>query len=510
MREQRSCRLLLLVLTILLLASPARSSAHLDEIWLAGTDVELIRGPGTIRLAGMGNLTIAVEDENNEVNLYDFTGNVAAVILDKDTRNADSWAGYSRWTDEKDAVRWQDMGIWESGGLVVLRGEHYAGGGSFTTRLIDLYRVDDQYLRNILRINFPTSEVAIPDTAFIDNEITSNLVEGYYAHRLLGKAYVGVRGRAALEGDNKPVVFFYDMSSKVSDLGVDMGLVLVPLDWLQVGGSLDMGVQAIEAASEDSFHDDLYKRARATRSFSSHALVNVLGRVRGVVNYRRFSFDADQTLNMNWSDLFVLNPEDVDIRRKFTISSEATTYDFFATRWIASDLGLPLSVSGYFDFKREEAWEHPEPNVLLWMDEYDQVRDEWNLGSGASYRIGGMATVGFEWRMNRGRLESRIPFEEEVLDFKAVDIRSGGEFRPLKWLALRAGYSQCNQERQMGVPENDFTANAFSVGAGCYLKDDRLTVDAAFVNRVTKPDVDTGAGRETTYQALLLYGRFLF
>ncbi|KPJ58709.1 MAG: hypothetical protein AMJ46_13760 [Latescibacteria bacterium DG_63] len=510
MCEERSARLLLLISLILLLVLPTSSSAYLDEIWLVNTDVELINGPGTIRLAGMGNLTIAIEDENNEVNLYDFTGNVASLILDKDTRNADSWAGYSTWHDSKDGVRWQDMGIWESGGLVVLRGEDYAGGASFAARLLDLYRVNDEGFRNILRIGFPISEVAVPDTSFIDTEVTSNVVEGYYAHKLLGMAFVGARGWGSFEGDDKPVTFYYDMGSKLNDVGVGLGVVLVPFDWVQIGGSVDFGSQAVEVSSKDAFHDDLYKRERSTTTLSSHALLSLMGKVRGVMNYKHFSFDADQTLNMNWSDLYILNPEDVDVRQKLKVSAEATECDFFATRWIVSDLGLPLTVSGYFDLMQEEAWEYAEPNVLLWIEEYDEVMEQWNLGGGASYHIGGKATVGMEVRVNRGKQESRLPHEEGRFDFKAVDIRGGGELRLLNWLALRGGFSQCSEERRMGIPENDFTATTYTVGAGCYLLENQLTVDAAFLNKVTEPEQDLGAGRETTYQALMIYGRFLF
>lgn len=273
---------------------------------------------------------------------------------------------------------------------------------------------------------------------------------------------------------------------------------------------MDFGSQAVEVSSKDAFHDDLYKRERSTTTLSSHALLSLMGKVRGVMNYKHFSFDADQTLNMNWSDLYILNPEDVDVRQKLKVSAEATECDFFATRWIVSDLGLPLTVSGYFDLMQEEAWEYAEPNVLLWIEEYDEVMEQWNLGGGASYHIGGKATVGMEVRVNRGKQESRLPHEEGRFDFKAVDIRGGGELRLLNWLALRGGFSQCSEERRMGIPENDFTATTYTVGAGCYLLENQLTVDAAFLNKVTEPEQDLGAGRETTYQALMIYGRFLF
>jgi hypothetical protein len=512
MRRERSARLLLLVVSVALLAIPGPSSAYLETIWLAGTGIELIQGPGTIRLAGMGDLTVAIEDENNQVNLYDFTGNVASLALDKNAKNVDSWGSYGKWTDEKDDFRWQDIGVWQGGALVVLRGNgDYAGGATISTRILDLNRVDDRSFRKVLRVNFPKSEIAVPESALVSTEITSDAVEGYYTHKVFGKAFVGVRGWGTFDSEAKPVRLRYELTNTANDLGGGVGLVVLPAKWMEVGGNVDLGSQLVEATSTDAFHDDAYVRKRAILTLSSHALVDFMGKLRGVLNYRHSSFDNDQTLNMNWSERFLLNPQSTaSIRRKLRVSSESSAYDFFATRWILSGLGLPITVSGYFDILKEESWLHNENNVLVWIDEYDEALDEWNLRGGASYKITKRGVAGMEVRFNRGRLENRLPKEEGYVNFRVLDIRGGGEYRLLKWLALRAGYSRSKEERNIGVPEGDFNANTISLGAGWFLKNDNLSLDAAFSNKVTKPEQDLGNGRETRNQTLMLYGRFLF
>ena len=89
-------------------------------------------------------------------------------------------------------------------------------------------------------------------------------------------------------------------------------------------------------------------------------------------------------------------------------------------------------------------------------------------------------------------------------------MRGGGEYRLFRWLALRGGYSQSKEERTIGISEGDFNTSAASVGAGWYLKDDRLSLDAAFVSKVTKPELDVGDERQTRHQTLMVYGRLLF
>ncbi|MFH0777527.1 MAG: hypothetical protein V2A71_02740 [Candidatus Eisenbacteria bacterium] len=512
MHRKRGFWLLLLIPASGLLLLHGLSLAYLDQAWLSGTGIQLIDGPGTIRLAGMGNLTLAIEDENNQANLYDFARNTASVVLDKTTRNTDAWSGFGKWMDEKDGIRWQDVGIWQTGGLVILRsGDKYAGGASISTRILDLNRVDDDEFRSIVHVNFPKSEVSRPETTLIETELTSTSVEGFFSHKVFGIAYLGVRGWGTFEGEQKPVISYYSLLNSVDDLGGGVSFVLVPQKWLQVGGTIDLGSQLVESTSSDAFHDDVYTRKRGVLTFSSQAQVELVQKLRGVVNFKRRTYDADQTLKMNWSDIYRLNPEDTDIRAKLKVASESYESNLLATRWVFSGLPVPLTVSGYFDLLLEDTWEHAEPNALVWSDDYDQALQSWNLAGGTSYRVGEKGTVGVELRFNRGRLENRLPLEEGYVHFNAVDLRGGGEFRVLSWLALRGGYAQCNEDRNLSVDnDGEWTSTTLSAGAGCYLLQERMSIETAFTQKVTEPDVDPGFERQIRSQALVLYGRLLF
>ncbi len=511
MRNVRSARLLLILIASTLLAVPNLSHAYLDEAWLVGTDVELIKGPGTIRLAGMGNLTIAVEDENNQVNLYDFTGNVASLIFDKRVRNHDTWANYAKWTDVKDGFRWQDVGVWQGGTMVVLRKEgSYAGGASISSRVVDFTRVDDRVLRERLRVAYPKSEIFHPDTSIIDMETSGTAIEAYFAHKVLGKVYAGVRGWGVFDGEKRSPRLRYEVTNEASDVGAGLGVVAFPLSWVQVGGTVDLGSQLVEAVSKDAFHDDLFSRKRSIPAYSTHAAFDLIGKLRGVVNYKRCSYEADQTLLMNWSDRYIINPQEIDIHMKLKIGSESLVSNQFATRWILSNLGVPVTVTAHFDMMTEDSWYRQEPNVLVWTEEFDQYLQQWNLAGGASYTLLDRGLLGVEVRLNRGRLENRMIDEKGQTNFKALDLRGGAEYRVLPWLALRGGYARSAEERFMGVPEEDFVSSAFSAGLGFLLKDERLAFDAAFLQRTTEPEADLGVSREIKYQSLMLYGRFIF
>ena len=510
MRKAGSARLIL-VTAVVLSAIPQLSFAYLDKAWLSGTDVELLQGPGTIRLAGMGNLIVAIEDENNEVNLYDFTGNVAALVLDKDTHNADTWGTYSKWVDVKDGFRWQDVGVWQGGALSVLRGKDvYAGGATVSTRIMDFTRLDDRLFRKTLGIAYPKSEVAYADTTKIDMEAVGDLVQGYYAHRIFNIVYVGARGWGDFESEKRPVRLRYEVMNACNYMGAGAAAVAAPYKWLQVGGSYDLGSQVVESKSNDSFHNDVYTRKRSVPTYSAHAMFDLQGKVRGVVNYRHYSYESDQTLLMNWSDRYLINPEATDIHRKLMVGDESFGSDFVATRWIARGLGIPVTFSAYFDMQNEDSRYTPQPNALVWMDEFDQTLEEWNLGTGASYAFMGKALVAAELLFNRGRVDDHLSTDAEYVNFKTVDMKGGGEYRVLPWLAVRAGYSRSTEERFMGVPEQNYVSNAFSAGLGCLLKGGNLTVDAAFLQKTTQPDKDPGYDLEEKYQTVMLYGRYLF
>ena len=512
MRKAGSARLILFTLTfVVLFAVPQLTFAYLDKAWLSGTDVELLQGAGTIRLAGMGDLTIAIEDENNEVNLYDFTGNVAALILDKDTRNADGWGSYGKWVDVKDGFRWQDVGVWQTGALVVLRGKDaYAGGATVSTRVLDFTRIDSRLFRKALGIAYPKSEVAYADTTMIDMETVGTLLQGYYAHKVYDIFYVGARGWGEFENDKRPVRLRYEVLNYCDYVGGGAAAVAAPFKWLQVGGSYDIGSQLVESKSVDSFHEDVYTRKRSVPTYSGHAMFDLEGKIRGVVNYRHYSYETDQTLLMNWSDRYIINPEDTDIHRKLSVGDESFKSDYAATRWIVQGLGIPLRVSAYFDMLAEDSWYKQHANALVWMDDFDQTLEEWNLGAGASYELMGKALVGAEFVFNRGRIDDKLSTDAEYVNFKTLDLKGGAEYRVLPWLAVRAGYCRSTEERFMGVPEQDYVSNAFSAGLGCLLKGEKLSVDVAFSQKTTQPDKDPGYEMESKYQTVMLYGRYLF
>jgi hypothetical protein len=511
MRKASSARLLFIVVASMVFSIPQVSHAYLDRAWLVGTDVELIQGPGTIRLAGMGNLTVAVEDENNQVNLYDFTGNVASLIFDKATHNSDTWASYSKWADEKDGIRWQDIGVWEGGTQAVLRGEGvYAGGASVSTWTLDFVRVDDELLRSSLRVAYPKSEIAYTDSTLIDMEVAASAVEAYYARKIMDKVYLGMRGWGVFESEERPLRLRYEITNSAEDIGTGLGLVVWPVAWMQVGGTFDLGSQLVEAASQDPFHDDLYSTKRSIPSYSTHVAFYVMEMLRCVVNYKHYSYEADQTLVLNWAAEYIVNPEPSDIHLKLKVGTESLDSDFLATRLILSRPGFPLKVSGYFDRLTEGSWYEQAPNALVWTEDYDQFLDEWNLVGGASYELPRRALVGVEVRFNRGRLENRLSVDEDYTNFKALDLRGGGEYRLLPWLVLRGGYARSTEERFMGVPEENFASSTISAGLGCLLKDERLAIDAAFSHTIIEPEEDLGVDRLTRYQGLMLYGRFTF
>lgn len=105
---------ILLVTTCLSGAEAQLLSQQLDD-----ADGERLRFNPSPRLAGMGLLRIAIEDENNEINLFDYVGSPAGLLNDRDTtsvdlqydfaRNRVDWTGVDPWAYSPEGPLWPNF-----------------------------------------------------------------------------------------------------------------------------------------------------------------------------------------------------------------------------------------------------------------------------------------------------------------------------------------------------------------------------------------------------------------
>jgi hypothetical protein len=92
---------------LLLAVWASGSQAQFLSQQVAESDGERLLTNPSPRLAGMGLLKIAVEDENNELNLFDYVGSVAGLLSDRDSTSVDflfdlarrhtDWTGIDPW-----------------------------------------------------------------------------------------------------------------------------------------------------------------------------------------------------------------------------------------------------------------------------------------------------------------------------------------------------------------------------------------------------------------------------
>ena len=94
---------ILLVTTLLSGAEAQHLSDQIDD-----ADATRLRFNPSPRLAGMGLLGITIEDENNEINLFDYIGSPVGLLDDRDTTSVDFQYDYARnktdWTGVDPAI----------------------------------------------------------------------------------------------------------------------------------------------------------------------------------------------------------------------------------------------------------------------------------------------------------------------------------------------------------------------------------------------------------------------
>ncbi len=77
-------------------SSHAQAPTRIDA-WLAGTSLTRATLPPSLRLQGMGNLTVAVDDEHNEISLLDYAGSTAGLLRDRSKGEIEMWFQNSPW-----------------------------------------------------------------------------------------------------------------------------------------------------------------------------------------------------------------------------------------------------------------------------------------------------------------------------------------------------------------------------------------------------------------------------
>lgn len=449
----------------------------------------------TVRLAAMGGLRYAVEDEGTELNLSDFGRNLAGVARDRTSWTIDSWSGQSRnWQDENTvyrgaAVRQRARFDEQTGGVEVV----YRQGGRRAIGLTAAWQGFSSEMRfgADARVRGPLYRVFV-------NETFGPLATA-----------IGIEQASDAEALVSPNAFAVEHSSDRSVLSIAAAYDL-PRGGMSLGAAVDFGRSRIEGVSTDpsGFHRDLYHWRRPYTEYRiSLVRPEGLSALAFGAICRVVQREGAEEGAINWSDRFPLNPgrsNYVALVPLFTEEQDILEVEgraaWTAARWlrvsglagVATDESVvEESADGNFTGSRRGA----ELNASSWFG---------GLGLGVttpSRRV----RVGVEADVEGVTVEEVLARSRSEIDGRRYQLRAGLEYQMPNRLILRGGYQRGSVDRDVDQAGSLLLANGGTLGFGYVPGGGTVSLDGAV--RVWREEPENG---QTAANAVAESGDVLF
>lgn len=306
------------VLTLLLaaaFAAPLAAAASVIDFFMEqeGLPVDRSRGPGSIRLDGMGRLSLVIEDENNEINLADYGGNRAGVIFDKDRWSIESWARFSDRTSEPDDATKNEFEFGTVGTEVIWRvADERAIGGSLAWRRL---RGDEEPGDNY-EVRGPAGSI-------------------FYNEKLFSWLAAAVTLVNRSENEDRVSDDVFGLRHKQGRLEGQLAAALTRGD-LRIGLTWDFQRGQIDGKSRDpaAFHTDLFNWQRPVDTYGLQAVFKPSSRIEGAAFFQSQSIEGGEKAEISWSDRFPDNGSQENFYLETTSFVEEEDRTTFGTRWL--------------------------------------------------------------------------------------------------------------------------------------------------------------------------------
>ncbi len=474
-----------------LLAAAQPATGQILEPWSLGTGIDPRPGLPKARLEALGGMGEAVPDENNEINLLDFGGNLVGHLDDKPTHHIDAWGGWRGWVDRTTPeAPDQDFRVYPVGFLGnALPNDRYAIGGSMNLTSGEGERVvTDEFLRLFgLPVANPEagSNAGTPITA----DLAGALFNVHYARRLTERFSFGLLGSYQSEDEERVAATTYDLDNDVHTWAAKASIAgrlfskAGPFeDWvLGVNGGL--ADTRIDGISADDLHTDEYTWERNPWGMNVHLLGDVAGWAKGGLDFRYRSFEGQESASYNWSPQYSLNPTNQTIVETRAVHEEGFRDSGFLTRWEVKPPDLPVSFGLGFNAGQSEYWLLPGTNVNSYVTARSQRVTVWEGKGGGTYFLPqgrGLLAGELAWGWS-DRDESISPPTERV-GASSLELGAGGEYAIAVPVVARAGYRYFSgdENRDVDDPVGESSAHRLALGAGYRTASGALTLDLAF------------------------------
>ena len=408
-------------------ASQAQTTVQAILMEQAGVDPEFLRPSPSVRLAGMGGLSLAVADEANEISVRDFARNAAGYLED-----SDSWV----------------VETWLSGNTQLGNRDHFATERRFGGAGVEvIQRSENRALGGLINWTYYQQTDRPGDWSKVRGPVSSALVNQRFGALTLGI----LLGRES-ENEDRISEDFFSLKHEQGRWVGQLGAAYAAAGWTFCG-AWDFERGDVKARSVDParFHEDAFHWTRPIDRYSVAILVPS-GPIEGGVRASFMDREGGERAEISWSDRSPWNPSGTNYFADVVTFEETEAESEVLTRWrfhwgaatlLAFEGALRVhdaEVSEGINFKgsrREGASEETSVSVAL----------------GASHQLlRGRLLIGAEGRLSQSDWEVSTDTTFEEATAQSGSIRAGVEYFLNPSVVLRGGLLYAASDRDIDAP----------------------------------------------------------
>jgi len=543
---------------------PDRYQAGIVERWLGYTQLDFRQGVRSFRLDGMGGLTISLEDENNKVNLYDFTGNIAGLWEDRENTHVDFWMDRSGW-DGKDRIQWIDwandttLTIERSmtdrytryGGSAVYRSPSgFAIGAYFEVGNNELssdhwlhdYEELEWALDRITPDYFEDSLVRAEEWPLNDSICQSLLCSGsvctfdstfsvsskYYdfgamLNLVMGSTFsIGMKAYTKEEGESRSNEVRYAIDDTYNEPGLELGMGLKLGGVLTVAGNIEYSKIKMQGLSDgmadtvEIAHYDTFDYDRPKLGWGGQVALDGGGFLKGVVAYRHEAWDGEESYVLDWVNSEVYQSGGGGIRVRGKSLEDSYSSGVGSARWLISSRSTGTSVGLRASYGSSKYERTLVPDTLtvhpcrVRADSLNLNKNFWKFGGGFAQRIGRSVLLGAEFEASsKEEIDARTNLQ--LSENGAWEARGGLEYTFTERLSARAGYAIATLDPSTAVEDDTYSLKKITLGVS-YLPETTVPIrlDLLYQRSSWEKDGSRAPIIDSSNNEVALYGRMLF
>jgi hypothetical protein len=493
----------------------APATAQVAQAWLRYTPIDAYAGQASSRLAGMGGIEVATQDDQSLFDPYHYGFNPAALLMARDTSVVRVPAGYADFDDSYYGFAQSAVGRGAGLHAEFRPGRKWGIGLDLDYGALDASRNDlcpaPDDCRFIRDFDLPVAPEMAPVTTnrTFGAGVQTPRFAATYTRTFFNEVALGFRFGYRHEDEERRITTPYPLNMTSSATEFAGGALYALPMWGRIASLSAWGHYVssnVTGKSESPFNDDTYDWDRPQVGFGGSVYVKKGDWLEGIIDGRHRSFDGEEVVSVNWAPQFFMNPfpsqtdQENVFKRKWSAFLSGLRHNEGSTRWLIGLSGKPVHVGLRYAYFRQYEWITPNEVVLPTVDPLNVKREGYRFAGGLSLGTEGQGLVAVETRIAH---ESRQDLINEVPDLSIITytFHFGGEYPIRPGLPLRGGVELLRHDPNRSDSYAAVKGIGITAGAGYFWNalGSRLDVSYAhyhFHHSPEDPSEEIGSGNQ--------------